>query len=62
MEHTETLIVEQLKIGNEDAYQYIYDHHYALLCHVASGYVKINSSRKPLSGIPFFIYGRSVKR
>ena len=40
MEHTETLIVEQLKIGNEDAYQYIYDHHYALLCHVASGYVR----------------------
>ena len=40
MEHTETLIVEQLKIGNEDAYQYIYDRHYALLCHVANGYVK----------------------
>lgn len=40
MEHTETLIVEQLKLGNEDAYQYIYDHHYALLCHVANGYVK----------------------
>ena len=27
MEHTETLIVEQLKTGNEDAYQYIYDRH-----------------------------------
>ena len=40
MEHTETLIVEQLKTGNEDAYQYIYDRHYALLCHVASGYVR----------------------
>lgn len=40
MEHTETLIVEQLKIGNEDAYQYIYDHHYALLCHIANSYVK----------------------
>ena len=40
MEHTETLIVEQLKIGNEDAYQYIYDLHYALLSLVASGYVK----------------------
>lgn len=40
MEHTETLIVEQLKTGNEDAYQYIYDRHYALLCHVANGYVK----------------------
>ena len=40
MEHTETLIVEQLMTGNEDAYQYIYDRHYALLCHVANGYVK----------------------
>ena len=40
MEHTGTLIVEQLKTGNEDAYQYIYDRHYALLCHVASGYVR----------------------
>ena len=40
MENTETLIVEQLKTGNEDAYQYIYDRHYALLCHVANGYVK----------------------
>ena len=40
MEHTETLIVEQLKTGNEDAYQYIYGRHYALLCHVANGYVK----------------------
>ena len=40
MEHTETLIVEQLKTGNEDAYQYIYDRHYALLCHVANGYVQ----------------------
>lgn len=40
MEHTETLIVEQLKLGNEDAWQYIYDHHYALLCHIANSYVK----------------------
>ena len=40
MEHTETLIVEQLKAGNENAYRYLYDHHYALLCHVANGYLK----------------------
>lgn len=40
MEHTETLIVEQLKLGNENAWQYIYDHHYALLCHIANSYVK----------------------
>ena len=40
MEHTETFIIEQLKLGNEDAWQYIYDHHYALLCHIANSYVK----------------------
>lgn len=40
MEHTETLIVEQLKLGDENAWQYIYDHHYALLCHIANGYVR----------------------
>lgn len=39
METTEQLIVEQLKQGNEEAYKYLYRHHYALLCHVASGYV-----------------------
>lgn len=33
MENTEKLIVEQLKNGNEDAYKYIYDYHYVLLCH-----------------------------
>ncbi len=40
MKHTETLIVEQLKRGNEEAYRYIYNHHYALLCYVADSYVK----------------------
>lgn len=40
MENTEKLIVAQLKCGNEDAYKYIYDHHYVLLCHVANQYVK----------------------
>lgn len=40
MEHTEKLIVDQLKRGNEEAYKYIYDHHYVLLCHVANQYVR----------------------
>ena len=48
MENTETLIVEQLKAGNENAYRYLYDHHYALLCHVANGYLKISFFPKPL--------------
>lgn len=40
MEHTERLIVDQLKRGNEEAYKYIYDYHYVLLCHVANQYVR----------------------
>lgn len=39
MENTEKLIVEQLKRGTENAYKYIYDHHYVPLCHVAKGYL-----------------------
>lgn len=39
MEHTEKLIIKQLKDGNEVAYKYLYDHHYVLLCHVANGYL-----------------------
>ena len=42
MENTEKLIVEQLKNGNEDAYKYIYDYHYVLLCHVANQYLNDN--------------------
>ncbi len=62
MEHTETLIVEQLKTGNEDAYQYIYDRHYALLCHVASGYVRDQFLAETIVGDTIFHYGRFVKR
>lgn len=29
-----------MKLGDENAWQYIYDHHYALLCHIANGYVR----------------------
>ena len=39
MKTNEQLLVEQLKQGNDEAYKYLYRHHYALLCHVASGYV-----------------------
>lgn len=39
MDKTETLIIEQLKAGNNKAYQYLYDHHYAVLCHIAYQYV-----------------------
>lgn len=53
-QHTETLIVEQLKSGNEDAYQYIYAHHYALLCHVANGYVKDSFLAETIVGDTIF--------
>ena len=39
MEQTEQLIVEQLKAGNERAYKFLYDHHYQILCYVATQYV-----------------------
>lgn len=39
MKHIEKLIQEKLKSGNEKAYQYLYDHHYMALCHVANGYL-----------------------
>ena len=61
-EHTETLIVEQLKTGNEDAYQYIYDRHYALLCHVANGYVKDQFLAETIVGDTIFHLWEIVKR
>ena len=40
MDKTESLIIEQLKKGEERAYKYLYDHHYQILCHIAEQYVK----------------------
>ena len=40
MEQTESLIVKQLKAGQERAYKYLYDQHYQVLCYVAAQYVK----------------------
>ena len=40
MEQTESLVVQQLKAGQEWAYKYLYDHHYQVLCYVAAQYVK----------------------
>ena len=40
MEQTESLIVKQLKEGQERAYKYLYDRHYQVLCYVAAQYVK----------------------
>lgn len=39
MENTEKNIIEQLKLGDEQSYKYIYDNHYVYLCHIANGYV-----------------------
>lgn len=37
---TDSIIIEGLREGRESAFRYIYEHHYALLCYVAMGYVK----------------------
>ena len=34
------ILIRPLKAGNESAYQFLYDHHYAVLCHIARNYVK----------------------
>lgn len=39
MDITEQLIIDQLKEGKEDAYKFLYDHHYPVLCHIAVQYV-----------------------
>lgn len=39
MDRTESLIIEQLRSGNEEAYRYLYDKHYSVLCHIACQYV-----------------------
>ena len=39
MENTEQLVIAQLKQGNEEAYRYLYRHHYVVLCHVAKEFV-----------------------
>ena len=54
MENTEKLIVEQLKNGNEDAYKYIYDYHYVLLCHVANQYLNDNFLSENIVGDVIF--------
>lgn len=36
---TEDPIVRQLREGHEAAYKYLFDHHYAVLCHMAETYV-----------------------
>ncbi|MCE9106027.1 RNA polymerase sigma-70 factor [Bacteroides pyogenes] len=35
----EQAVIERLKQGKEDAFRYLYEKHYALLCHIARGYV-----------------------
>lgn len=39
MKETEQMIVSQLRTGNEEAFHYLYRHHYTMLCHVAYEYV-----------------------
>lgn len=54
MEITEQLIIEQLKCGNEEAYKYLYHHHYTLLCHVAYEFVRDDFIAETLVGDVIF--------
>lgn len=39
MEKEEQIIISLLKQGNEKAYRYVYDHHYAILCKMAKDFL-----------------------
>ena len=54
MESTESLIIEQLKQGNEEAYRYLYRYHYVSLCHVAKEYVGDEALAEHLVGDVIF--------
>ncbi|MBQ8502544.1 MAG: RNA polymerase sigma-70 factor [Bacteroides sp.] len=54
MEQAETIIVEWLRKGNEEAYRYIYAHHYTLLCHVANEYVRDSFLAETIVGDTIF--------
>ncbi len=54
LKEMESLIIEQLKTGNEKAYEYIYKHHYAFLCHIAYGYVNDHFLAETLVGDVIF--------
>ncbi len=36
----ELVIIMQLREGREEAFRYLFDHHYGILCHIAEGYVR----------------------
>ena len=59
MESTESLIIEQLKQGNEEAYRYLYRYHYVSLCHVAKEYVGDDYSGIPIHYIYNPIYDKT---
>lgn len=40
MEKDESLIVEQLRMGNDNAYRHLFKYHYPVLCHFAEGLLR----------------------
>lgn len=54
MENTEQVVIEQLKQGKEEAYQYLYQHHYVSLCHVAREYIGDDALAEHLVGDVIF--------
>lgn len=54
MERTEELIINQLKHGEEQAYKYLYDHHYPIMCHVASQLLEDDFLAETIAGDVIF--------
>lgn len=61
MDNTEKDIINGIKQGDEQAFRYLFDHHYALLCQISASFLKDDFLAETIVGMLFFIYGKSGK-
>lgn len=54
MKQGERILVEALKRGEEKAFRYLYDHHYAVLCKLANGFLHDPFWAETIVGDTFF--------
>ncbi len=54
MDYSERLIINGLKAGDREAYKYIYDTHYQMLCYIADRYVHDHFTAETIVGDTIF--------
>ncbi len=54
MDYSEKLVINGLKAGDQEAYKYIYDTHYQMLCYIADRYVHDHFTAETIVGDTIF--------